>query len=95
MIIQTKKADVNHTQKSNNNREQRQKIYNSTRWQKLRAEKLMQQPVCEICNENLAEHVHHKDSFMNYVQDLRVNVAFDSNNLQSVCAQCHSKLHNL
>ena len=74
-------------------REERQKIYNNTRWVKLRKEKLMQNPICEVCNKQLADHVHHIDSFMNYVGNERINVAYDSNNLQSVCRECHNKLH--
>ena len=32
-----------------NNRIERQKIYNTDRWHKLRASKLMQSPLCEVC----------------------------------------------
>jgi 5-methylcytosine-specific restriction protein A len=74
-------------------RKERQAIYNTTRWQRLRKEVLMQHPVCEQCNENLSEHVHHIVSFMNYEGNDRINIAYNSNNLQALCSQCHSKLH--
>ena len=53
-----------------NNRIERQKIYNTDRWHKLRASKLMQSPLCEVCLSKgvitPAFHAHHIDSFMNY-----------------------------
>ena len=67
------------------NVEDRQKIYQSARWQKLRMAKLMQQPLCEICLENgkttPAEDVHHKDSFLNYDGLERLWKAYDFSNL--------------
>jgi hypothetical protein len=68
-----------------NKRLERQAIYNTQRWSKLRREVLMQHPLCEICGINLAEHVHHIISFMDYDYPMRLNIAFDSNNLQAVC----------
>lgn len=79
------------------NKEGRQKIYNSSRWKKLRESKLMQQPLCEICLArgivNPAIDVHHKDSFLNYEGNLRLYKAYDFSNLLSVCKECHSFLH--
>ena len=47
------------------NREERQKIYQSTKWKELRQAKLMQQPLCELCLAkgiiNAAEDIHHID----------------------------------
>jgi len=37
--------------------------------------------------------IHHKDSFLNYSGDKRIEVAFDADNLVAVCKQCHSWLH--
>ena len=36
------------------------KVYDSRRWRILRRHKLSLNPICERCNEVLAEHVHHK-----------------------------------
>ena len=73
-----------------NKRKERNKIYHSKKWQMMRTAKLMQNPLCEICQQNgiinEAEHVHHIDSFMNYVGDKRLEIAFNFNNLQSICA---------
>ena len=52
------------------NAEDRQKVYQSARWHKLRMAKLLEQPLCEICLAKgiitPAIDVHHKDSFLNY-----------------------------
>lgn len=80
------------------NVEDRQSIYQSTKWKKLRSAKLMQQPLCEICLENgvitPADDVHHIDSFLNYSGNQRLYKAFDFANLMSVCKECHGKIHS-
>lgn len=79
------------------NRQDRQKIYQSTRWKKLRLAKLMSQPLCELCLAKgiitPAIDVHHIDSFMNYTGTDRLSKAYDFTNLQSICKYCHSSLH--
>ena len=79
------------------NREDRQKIYQSAKWKKLRLAKLMANPLCEICLDKgivrSAEDIHHKDSFLNYTGNKRLEKAYDYNNLLSVCKECHSQLH--
>jgi 5-methylcytosine-specific restriction protein A len=92
MTIKTKQVSAN-PEKPIGTRQERQAIYNTPRWVKLRKEKLMQNPVCEVCNKELADHVHHINSFMNYSKEERINVAYNSNNLQSVCRECHTKIH--
>ena len=78
--------------------EDRQSIYQSTKWKQLRQAKLMQQPLCEICLKNgmvtIADDVHHIDSFLNYSGNQRLNKAFDFSNLMSVCKECHGKIHS-
>ena len=56
-------------QKSNNMYDDtRRKIYNSERWRKLRAWKMVNNPLCEVCWQKglatPAEDVHHIVSFM-------------------------------
>lgn len=79
------------------NTEDRQQIYQSSKWKKLREAKLMEQPLCEICLARgiikFAEDVHHKDSFLNYEGNDRLWKAYDYSNLLSVCKECHSFLH--
>ena len=91
-----KKAKKQHN--PSNNRIERQKIYNTDRWHKLRASKLMRSPLCEVCLSKgvitPAFHAHHIDSFMNYKGMKRKEVAYNPDNLMSICEQCHSLLHN-
>lgn len=79
------------------NREDRQKIYQSAKWKKLREAKLMFNPLCEHCLAKgiitPAIDVHHRDSFMNYTGNMRLCKAYDITNLVSLCKDCHSKEH--
>lgn len=79
------------------NRDDRQKIYQSARWKKLRLSKLMSNPLCQKCllkgKTTLAIDVHHIDSFMNYQGLKRTEKAYDINNLVSLCKECHAEEH--
>ena len=77
----------------------RAKIYNTPRWRRLREVKLMNDPLCQVCAEagrvTIAEDVHHTTSFMSEVDPVKRNfLAFDYNNLQSLCKKCHQLIHN-
>lgn len=67
-------------------------FYASTAWRKLRAHKLRTDPLCSACEACgllvPATHVHHK-------QERRDSpaLAFELDNLESLCASCHSRLH--
>lgn len=80
-------------------RKERIKVYNSTRWKRLREIKLATDPLCEKCAEEgrtvPAEDVHHVVSFMSVTNpETRRFLAYDYSNLQSLCKQCHQKIHN-
>lgn len=85
----------------NNNAEaykQRREIYNTRRWKRLRELKLAEQPLCEVCLANgkvkQADDVHHVKSFVGLVDKAeRLALAFDYDNLQSICKACHGKEH--
>lgn len=80
-------------------RKERMQIYNTARWRELRRIKFMNDPLCEMClKEGVAtpaDDVHHIQSFM-IVDDLaqRKEIAFDYNNLMSLCDKCHQRMHN-
>lgn len=79
-------------------RKERQKIYSTTRWRRLRLLKLNNSPLCEVCTSEgritTATEVHHIISFTDFVeQSDRERYAFDYDNLQSICKQCHQKEH--
>ena len=63
----------------------------------LRLSYLMQHPLCEVCLSKgivkAAIDVHHKDSFLNYFGDKRIEVAYNYDNLLAFCKQCHADIH--
>jgi hypothetical protein len=59
ILLDTKKYSVNQSidkkkiytlQDKGNNSKERQLIYNTSKWHKLRQYKLASNPICEICN---------------------------------------------
>lgn len=75
--------------------EERAKWYAKTEWRKLRKIKLQQDPVCEVCGEQIATQVHHKVSFMKGTTDEeKLSLLLDYDNLQSICPTCHQHIHN-
>lgn len=77
----------------------RRKIYNSERWRRLRAWKFACNPLCEMCLKEdkvvPAEDVHHIVSFMSTDDpNQRTFLAYDYDNLMSLCKQCHQSIHN-
>ena len=79
-------------------RKERMVIYNSARWRALRLAKLRDNPLCEMCEKKgivkPADDVHHIQSFMEVDDpDARRLLAFDFDNLMSLCDECHSEIH--
>ena len=81
----------------NYNKQERQKIYTSAKWLKIRQAKLISNPLCELCLAKgiikPAIDIHHKDSFMNYEGVKRLQKAYDYSNLLSPRTPRHSALH--
>lgn len=78
---------------------ERRKIYASQRWKTLRGIKIHNSPLCEICEEKglvvPAEDVHHIVSFMSTDDPCkRYDLAYDYDNLMSICKRCHQRIHN-
>lgn len=85
---------------SDGKRKERQRIYQTDRWKRLRLVKLSENPICEICENNgvitPAVDVHHKVSFMTTDDKVkRHKLAFDIRNLLSLCRDCHLYEHNV
>ena len=73
----------------------RKNIYKTATWRALVKYKIRECPICEICNRNLSEDVHHLVSFVNIENiEERDKIAFDVYNLVSLCKKCHGKIHN-
>lgn len=86
------------THKSQHDAERR-KIYNTERWRRLRAWKFANNPLCEKCLEKgkttPAEDIHHIVSFMSTDDPFRrLEIAYNYNNLMSLCKVCHQLIHN-
>lgn len=78
---------------------ERRKIYNSERWRSLRAWKFANSPLCELCLKEgktvVAEDIHHIVSFMSTDDPYqRKQLAYDYDNLLSLCKKCHQAVHN-
>lgn len=73
---------------------QYKKIIQSTRWRKVRNNFLRKHPTCERCGK-LATEVHHIKNLMMFRNDpLKMEMmAFDEENLQALCHDCHREVH--
>ena len=61
---------------------------------------LLEHPLCEAClyagKITSAEDIHHKTTFIGANSETEMNdIAFDYDNLQSLCKEHHSLLHTL
>lgn len=75
-----------------------QDIYQDKRWLKLRNHKRRVSPLCERCEEmgrvTPMKEVHHKTPFQRgRTKDEIEELAFDWDNLESVCNECHKERH--
>ena len=72
-----------------------QKVYQDKRWKRLRKSKLRGNPLCEDCERvgkvSITEEVHHIKPF-DITGDYEL-LAFDYDNLMSLCKECHHKKH--
>lgn len=97
--INKPKKNYNRKRQQNDlDKKKRNEIYNSSTWRNMRKAKAMENPICQICEmENkvsLTEDVHHLNSFTEYNGKERDAIAFDYNNLISVCKYHHNLLHH-
>ena len=75
-----------------------QKVYQSSRWRLLRSAKFHECPLCEVCLKvgkvTPTDEIHHIIPFYNGVE-VQEWLAFDYDNLVSLCIECHKKAHKL
>ena len=80
------------------NRPNRQKVYQTAKWRKLRLSKLQLYPLCELCLKKdivkPAVDVHHIISPFSVQQNYKDFYAYNFNNLMSLCKECHGKIHS-
>lgn len=94
-----KKTIKKHPRRTDSYNVARRKVYQSQRWRTLRLLKLSECPLCERCSKVgdvvPAIDVHHVVSFMSTDDPVkRVALAYDYDNLMSLCKECHQYIHN-
>ena len=79
------------------NRPEQKRFYSGKKWRKLRDKYLKEHPLCERCaavgRAEVAEHVHHKIELNenNFKDPL---IAYNEDNLEALCFDCHRKEHH-
>ena len=69
-------------------------IYNNKKWKSLRNEYIAEHPLCECCGEP-AMQVHHIKRFSTGRNKKEIEkLAYDKNNLMSLCKHCHISKHS-
>lgn len=80
------------------NRKERQKVYQTTLWKNMTKQQIQNVPLCQVCEIEgritLAEHSHHLISFVGKSEEEKQQLAFNPDNIVSVCAKCHNEIHN-
>lgn len=72
--------------------------YNTTKWRRLRKARLIEHPLCEVhlqFDEVVpATEIHHIVEISQAGSKLEaMDIAFNSNNLMSLCRECHQRYH--
>lgn len=98
-INKPRSSPKKYKSKSDNKTKSRQKIYQSKTWKDLRHSKIIHDPCCEVCAMmgvvKIGQEVHHLISFMTGATDEEITkLAYDYNNLITVCRHCHNRIHN-
>lgn len=75
-----------------------QKLINSYKWQLLRKKKFLANPLCEEClahgKVTPTEEVHHVKPVESGKDETEMrNLAYDYDNLRSLCKACHAACH--
>ena len=63
-------------------------FYVSSQWKKYRKWFLSQNPICQVCQREVATVVHHLQEIKAGGDPLLVS------NCQAVCARCHNRIHH-
>ena len=65
--------------------------YHSRSWRAIRKMQLSRQPLCEIC---MKDGRYTAASLVHHIRPLEEGGTNDPDNLMSLCAACHSRLHS-
>jgi 5-methylcytosine-specific restriction protein A len=96
-LIEKKRKERNHYSSKRNNVNHKY-VYNTDRWRQTRLNHLGEFPLCENCLRQgiytLAVQAHHKVEISSTDDIFQKQVlGFDPINLESLCKECHDKLH--
>lgn len=74
-------------------------VYNRTLWRDLRDWKRRKDPLCEVCRMRgritPGSDIHHLETFTGAGDEAeRDRLAYDPENLLTVCDRCHRELHH-
>jgi 5-methylcytosine-specific restriction enzyme A len=77
-----------------------QEVYQDKRWKRLRKLKFLINPLCEVCEKRgkvvVADEIHHIIPFLTGTTEEEIEtLAFDYDNLISLCIACHKEAHRL
>ena len=83
-------AEANANYNKHYRDKERQKFYNSQRWEAVRAEKLRKDPFCEECRKG---GTLIKATVVDHIVEIKDGGSeLDIDNLQSLCWSCHSRM---
>lgn len=69
-------------------------LVGSMRWRRLRNSVISEHPVCQRCGRRASQCVHHIIPIESGVSDADMEcLAYDVNNLQALCYDCHKQIH--
>lgn len=77
-------------------RKERQSLYQMKQWRNLSAYMRMMYPICQVCEKNVSEHVHHINSPFDYgLSEIeKISRLLDPDNLIVCCHECHQRMHD-
>ena len=65
------------------------RVYDRRQWPRVRREQLVREPLCRHCKEaGILRPAHHVDHI---IPISKGGAWYDEDNLQSLCAECHSR----
>lgn len=95
LMFLTSSPSILLMRKKYKNEDYKRLINSGSKWKKIRDAKIKLNPLCECCGEKLAEEVHHILPLEDYSNDPETmeQLAYSPGNLQSLCRECHYKIH--
>lgn len=68
-------------------------FYSLSVWKSMSQELRKEHEICQLCNKQKSEEVHHIFPFMHQSPELREEVFLDKDNLICLCSDCHHQVH--